>query len=572
MRRGRPALFLLFAIILAGIPGAARADDLRLEPLTCIGGAEGASEALAIEPAALDCSATRFDRHDQFVRSHAAFERAFLPPGDRLLWQTDPSSFDSMMLRFSYADGTQRLVDVDPQMAVRNWFARTRFSVPVPEADAPLVAIDAVIERPRTLATARDARLIDGSSAAREQFRRAIVYAVICGILLVPIIYDMLFYRVMRARFMLWHIGMTAGLLLFALSNSGLVFVLAPDLPLATRFQLNTASLALAVGCAVMFVLGILEERIFPRWLSQLLVGLSALMAVVKLVGLFDIEAIRIVIHQLFLLSLLPLALGLMAAILCALAKGSRVAIFLAIAFLGMIISGIVRLLSASGWTGIAMATDDVLFVSLVVLVIGTSAAVGDRLLAIRAERDHARSQALRFGRLAHTDGLTGLANRRAFDRIGTLGDAQALLIADIDRFKSINDSQGHAVGDAVLSRAARALRGCFAERPDAAVFRLGGEEFAVVLDCEDTACLRSWGERLRQAIEGWCEGDGDGEDRPDVEALPAITVSVGGAMGAGRPLHEVFVDADAALFRAKKEGRNRFRIADPQRAEAGSN
>lgn len=549
MKAGRLALVILFVAIVCALPAAVRAHELRLEPLTCTGGAQSASKAIELAPAALDCSADRFDQRARFVRTHTDLGEAVLPPGERLVWQTDPSSFDSMVLRFTFDDGSERIVDVDPQMAVRNWFARTRFSVPVPVAEAQLVAIDTIIERPRTLATAREARLVESPHAASEHLIRSIVYALICGILIVPIIYDLLFYRVLRARFMLWHVGMTFGLLLFALSNSGLVFVFAPNLPLEIRFQLNTASLAVAVVSAVMFVLGILEDDTYPQWLGKLLIGLSALMVAVKIVSLIDIEAIRLVVHQLYLLSLIPIALALLVVILWTLRNGSRAAGFLVIAFLGMTIAGLVRLLSGTGWTDAAMATDDVTFAALVVLVIGTSAAVGDRFLIIRAERDRARSQALRLGRLAHTDGLTGLANRRAFDRLGRVNPARALLVGDIDRFKAINDSKGHTVGDAVLCHAAAVLRDCFRDSPDAEIFRLGGEEFAVVLDCEDAQRLAEWGERLRRAIETQGGKDAD---------LPQITISVGGAMGAGRSIGEVFVDADGALFRAKGEGRNR--------------
>ncbi len=561
MERGRQALTLLLSILSLAFTATSQARELPLNSLTCTGGADSASAALELAPAALDCSAARFDQRARFVRTHTDLGPAFLPPGERLLWQTDPSSFDSMVLRFVFADGTVRLVDVDAQMAARNWFARTRFSVPVPNVGAPLAAIDAVIERPQTTATARDVRLIDEDSAAAEHLGRVIVYALICGILLVPIIYDLLFYRVLRARFMLWHIAMTCGLLLFALSNTGLAFALVPDLPLDLRFQLNTASLALAVACAVGFVIGILEDGTYPRRLGRLTIGLAILVVAVKLLSLFEIEALRIIVHEAFLLSLLPLALAIMATIACALAERSRVAVFLAIAFMGMVFAGSVRLLSAAGWVDAAAASDDVLFAALVVLVIGTSAAVGDRFLILRAQRDRARRHALELARLAHSDGLTGLSNRRAFDRIGRMAPNRGLLIADIDRFKSINDREGHAVGDAVLRHAAQVLRDTFGSTSDARIFRLGGEEFAVTVGCLGEEGLRLCGERLRRAI----EAQGSVED----EDLPQITVSVGGAMSRGRPIEEVFLDADAALFRAKNAGRNRCRILGLESADS---
>lgn len=167
---------------------------------------------------------------------------------------------------------------------------------------------------------------------------------------------------------------------------------------------------------------------------------------------------------------------------------------------------------------------------------------------------------------LADADSLTGLPNRRKFDRVlerecrraRRAGTTVAVLLLDIDHFKSVNDRHGHVVGDRVLCRVA-AVIGRAARRAGELAARYGGEEFGVVL-CGvgvDEAVERA--ERLREAVEGLAA-------LPDA---PAVTVSCGVAMmwgDAAPPSPLALVErADRALYRAKHAGRNRVQaLIDP--------
>jgi diguanylate cyclase (GGDEF)-like protein len=150
--------------------------------------------------------------------------------------------------------------------------------------------------------------------------------------------------------------------------------------------------------------------------------------------------------------------------------------------------------------------------------------------------------------RQAMTDGLTGLPNRRAFtEAVAALDASYALAVIDVDHFKRVNDTAGHAAGDEVL----RALSSLMADRvrADDMVARLGGEEFVAVFPgCTGDEAL-SAAEALRQAV----------HDAARDWAHP-ITISVGVSC---RPDDATDVDgllaaADAALYRAKQAGRNR--------------
>ena len=169
-----------------------------------------------------------------------------------------------------------------------------------------------------------------------------------------------------------------------------------------------------------------------------------------------------------------------------------------------------------------------------------------DRELHQIAREQHWKTHAL-------TDPLTALPNRRAFER-GIAGlrpdDLEAaLLIIDLDHFKVVNDTYGHAAGDYVLQQVSMILRANMRNRD--LLSRLGGEELAVLLP--DTGAIKAQqiAERLRLAIET-LEIHWEGQ-------TIAITASFGVAVALGTlPSTDMFVQADAALYAAKRSGRNR--------------
>lgn len=158
---------------------------------------------------------------------------------------------------------------------------------------------------------------------------------------------------------------------------------------------------------------------------------------------------------------------------------------------------------------------------------------------------------------LAMHDALTSLPNRRHFEmsmssRIAELagyGRRFGLLIADIDRFKLVNDRYGHATGDVALRTVARTLLA--SSRPGDDIARYGGEEFALTIADVDEAALRAIGERFRAMVERTRVRAG--------ERNLKVTVSIGGTIGElGDTAEAIFERADAALYAAKNGGRNR--------------
>ncbi len=170
----------------------------------------------------------------------------------------------------------------------------------------------------------------------------------------------------------------------------------------------------------------------------------------------------------------------------------------------------------------------------------------------------------------ATRDSLTGLWNRgmileilqRELPRSKREGHAVSVIMADIDHFKGINDTHGHLVGDQVLRQVAQRLLAVL--RPYDTVGRYGGEEFLVVLPGCGAEIALSLAERLRRCIEAESiRGEG--------MLLRSVTVSLGVAVWNGEASGlELLRLADAALYRAKNEGRNRAVLADHSAGAAG--
>ncbi len=206
--------------------------------------------------------------------------------------------------------------------------------------------------------------------------------------------------------------------------------------------------------------------------------------------------------------------------------------------------------------------------------LVGATEAAARNLLLIfsgRMRRDNdlllaSLRQRREFERMATVDGLTGLHNRRWLDdvfprqieRCLRTGLAASLVFADVDDFKAFNDRHGHLIGDRALQHVATVLVACL--RPTDLVARYGGEEFAALLPGANLEQTEQVAERLRAAVSSTpfpLEADG--------QALASVSISLGIAqLRPADTLATLAAAADAALYRAKSEGRNCVRSRGP--------
>jgi two-component system cell cycle response regulator len=199
----------------------------------------------------------------------------------------------------------------------------------------------------------------------------------------------------------------------------------------------------------------------------------------------------------------------------------------------------------------------------------GTTAAALMRIAERQALMTRLRRQYAQSLDLAVTDSLTGVFNRRYLDAYFDLQararqereqpeSAFALLLIDVDRFKTINDRLGHAVGDVALRMVAERLLGHV--RTSDMVVRVGGEEFVVLMPGADLRTAESVAERLRSVV----------AEKPfplGPEPL-TVTISIGIAEGSVAPT-ELLKDADRALYASKRKGRNCVTAAEPRHARS---
>jgi diguanylate cyclase (GGDEF)-like protein len=212
------------------------------------------------------------------------------------------------------------------------------------------------------------------------------------------------------------------------------------------------------------------------------------------------------------------------------------------------------KLLDGAG-LGALLIQECVTLIVVLVIAVPISRTMGFAHLRLHGAQQEAE-------RLSRTDPLTGLANRRAFYAAAAelQGGAVALAIADIDRFKRINDTHGHAAGDSALVAVAHIMR---EELSDLGlVARLGGEEFGWITREADTARLRERLQRFRQRVAQTRVG---AEDQS-----VTVTISAGFAVRSGSELDTLYSQADRALYVAKAAGRDRVVAFDEIEADLG--
>lgn len=204
-----------------------------------------------------------------------------------------------------------------------------------------------------------------------------------------------------------------------------------------------------------------------------------------------------------------------------------------------------------------------IIFVTLIFLGLYIFRPLASSLIKERAQLEKANQE---LSLLSSVDGLTGIANRRHFDQILEKlwlkairnKEPMAIILCDIDFFKAYNDTYGHLQGDECLKQVATSLKSSL-KRPEDFVARYGGEEFVVILPNTDVEGALTVAETLRADLESL-------EIPHRLSSItPKVTISLGIAIGYADPTYQpkaLVEAADTALYQAKQEGRNRYKLA----------
>ncbi|HEX5487990.1 MAG TPA: diguanylate cyclase [Rhodanobacteraceae bacterium] len=360
------------------------------------------------------------------------------------------------------------------------------------------------------------------------------------------------FWVVLRDRMFLYFMVYVAAQIVYAMTVSGELFAM-PAAGLLTPFGFHTGQsmAALAAGFSIWFIL---EFADLPRYTPRLATALGVLrwplLAFAAIIWMPWLRPDTWLPNTVNVVLIVTTVIALVTGWL-AWRRGSRQAGFFLLSWvplLALTVSRVVQLVA--GWplpAWLEFGFPASMAYAAVIITVG----LADRTLQVRHERDHATH-------MAQFDPLTGIYNRRAIlDRLHDDWQAAAagsrplaVLFLDIDRFKQINDSRGHAAGDACLCAVTEAIRAELG-RADR-MGRYGGEEFLIVLNGMSAAVAPQVAERIVARTAALRV--------PIGEHLIALTVSIGVALrDASMADVETLVGcADAAQYRAKAEGRNR--------------
>ncbi|WP_230292037.1 diguanylate cyclase [Croceicoccus sp. Ery5] len=426
------------------------------------------------------------------------------------------------------------------------------FAIPLPDMDGT-TSVLVEIERAGSSAMLAEGSLQRGSAEDGTlgwSPRMMIVLAVLVGLLIAPLIYNYAFYLVLRERFILWHIAMVLGMNAYLVVASGIIHRFA-HMGIGALAFLNHMSFLCMVAAGAAFCANFIEPHAMTRRMRDLIVGTGVATLIFGTWASLPLEATRPFGNRLYLLGFLPIITLFLFGMWHAARRRSRAVWFQIYGWAPIIVVGLERIVRSFGLYAVPHWMDQLIFLTLGFEIVLAALGVVDRFDVLRRDRDKAEARIDSLASLVDRDALTGLFNRRALEaRYPDLraDGYTALAVIDLDHFKRVNDRYGHAMGDRVLQETAAAL----SADPDTISFRLGGEEFLMLMRGADVV---ERAERMRRAISIRIVNEIDGIDAPITASLGLVDTTPGVAT----TLRRVYAHADRLLYEAKNSGRNRM-------------
>ena len=540
------ALWLLFA----GAPARAEAPAPAFAAASVCQAAASPGETyaeLSRQPERWTCGAEHFSIEP---------ERSFLKIVPDHPQQAAGASFTTRLSRFAgmqlIAIGTdghaavRELTESDMVPGPADWV----MSAALPPLEAPLAALVVRIDQPRHVGMLSDARLTTSAGERGGTFQNELIMAALCGMLCMPLLFNFIFYRILGARFLVWHALAVLWMLIHTAIASGVVNRFL-SLSLEQLSIMSAVSFGLGLSAATLFSADLIEPGKLDRIHRTLLRAVGIWVMLWTGFYLFADGPLRSVSATAYFASFVPVLVVFTWIMGVAKLRGSRAVNFQIVAWLPFMLTGAARIFSMLGFTGVPIEFQEEQHASLAFEVIVATMGVADRLMIIREERDRARAQTRVLAAQAERDPLTGMLNRhgieRRFEELYAAG-FRAMAVIDIDHFKAINDTRGHATGDEVL----RAVADALSPDEETVAVRIGGEEFMLLMGGKDIA---GRAERCRQAIPSRVASRVPGLDRMVTASMGLVEQPLDIAKG---DFAGMYAHCDRLLYEAKAAGRNR--------------
>ncbi len=504
-------------------------------------------------PERFDCSTRQhqFGPGDFWVISQDIDQRPPTPLGVRFasVWQR------GLALHILYEDGRIATARTDAR-GITPWIQLGAIAeVPLPLRPAKAVRVLWHVEGSANMrGILMGARIATETESQHANLALGAIYSAFAGLCIALIIYNLALWGALRHRFQLYYCLMTTALLAYAFSSSGALAWTFPDIANNDRLRLNYLLLGITGASALVFARSFFEPRIFAGWLGRFTWVMAGAIFGVGMLVFFGAPLSVQLVDAAFTCTFLGLAAVVFPTLWRAWRRRSNYLWLFAIGWGAPILTSLLRMLANFHILPWSFWLDNSTLISMALEALMSSLAIAYRIKLLRDERDDAIASEVMQRRLADTDPLTGLLNRRAFlsQAIGRAGEQQ-LLIADLDHFKRVNETLGHDGGDEVLRLFARLLR--TAAPAGTLIARMGGEEFALLSSAGAPLEPDQLLARLR------------------VTRMPfdlKVTASIGactGPLADDRDWKSLYRGADTALFEAKSAGRDRARRAHREAA-----
>ncbi len=555
------AIFLaLLGFCLALPASSASASAVRLADDLCTFGTgpEGKISEVIAESDKFNCSDSKFDFAGTKLWAKFPFKADIIPPGTVEI-QGDNNGLSSISVHSLLTDGTVMSTYFTERQVVESWRPKGHYGLPIPGSENPatrsqIASVFVSLDNPRVASSITLMELKSKKTWDDLKLPLSAMFALLCGMAIMPFFYNAFFYGALRYSFMLWHSIMIAGTVVYTFSSSGLIFLVFPETDLMTKFLLNYWTLALCIAASGFFLDRFVEPGKIASWLRPLLL-ISAVLPVFVTAYIFQSsDGYDNNIRNYYHASFVPYLLIVLYTMGHALRRGSKAIWFQIAAWTPIIAFSADRIARGMDlYLGIP-ELDYGLYFALVLETIILAFGVANRIMRLRLKHEHTLREQVELTLLAETDGLTAIGNRRAFEKAFKQNLTERryghLAILDIDFFKQVNDQYGHEIGDEVLRVVGRELSTTrhFSSR-------IGGEEFALLIQPDERGSRKG---NPTSELSEICQLLIRSVHANVPEIRQPVTFSVGVASIPKRAsLRAVMAKADRRLYDAKNNGRN---------------